>query len=98
MQGPNGGGVAQASAVQPQATKGQPDEGVDRIPVFNMEKGSAFSEDPGGMILFDADSLLEVNAPDALFQTFEVHGLSVHNDPSGWTRMGRFGLRRAIVG
>ncbi len=54
----NVGGIAQAPAVQTQTTQGQPDHGMNRVPILDVEKRPTPAKDLGGVIGFDAEPLL----------------------------------------
>ena len=75
----DGGGVAHPPTVQPQAAQGQADEGMNRVPVLDVEECPAPAEDLGGVIGFDAEPLLQVNPPDPFFQPFKFHSFPVHD-------------------
>jgi hypothetical protein len=76
----DGGRVAHSPTVQSQATQGQADQGVDRVPVFDVKNGAPAPKDLGGVVGFNAQSLLQVNPANPLFQPLEFDRFPVHDD------------------
>jgi hypothetical protein len=68
----DGGGVADSSAVQPQAAQAETDEAVDRVPILDVEKGPAVPENLGGVIGLDAEALSQVNLSPPVFPVVSV--------------------------